>query len=111
LLWNAFFVYVRPGWYLVVISKDGAELPPGQVLAEEGQKGVLREVKGEGWHFIKPIFYTTELYENTVVPPGKLGIVTARGGTAPTDGRVLAQKGERGIQRDVLPPGSYRLNK
>ena len=35
-------------------------------MAEEGQKGILREVKGEGWHFVLPIVYSTELGDNTV---------------------------------------------
>jgi SPFH domain / Band 7 family len=111
MLWRTFFTYVPPGKNLVIISKNGTPLPPGQVLAERGQKGVLREVKGEGWHFIMPVIYTTELEDNVVIPPGKVGIVTAKGGPAPADGRVLANKGERGIQRDVLPPGAYRLNR
>jgi hypothetical protein len=108
--WHAFFVYVPPGKHLVIIAKDGKPLPADQVLAERGVKGVLREVLGEGWHFVLPVIYTTELEENTTVPPGKVGIVTARGGKAPPEGRLLAEEGERGIQRHVLPPGVYRLN-
>jgi hypothetical protein len=110
MVWSAFFVYVPPGKHLVVIAKDGSPLPPDQVLAEPGEKGVLREVRGEGWHFVLPIVYTTELEENTTVPPGKVGLVTARGGTPLPAGRVLADEGERGIQRHVLPPGVYRVN-
>jgi regulator of protease activity HflC (stomatin/prohibitin superfamily) len=108
--WNAFFVYVAPGQHLVVISKNGAPLPPGEVLADEGQKGVQRAVQGEGWHFILPVVYTTEVEPNTTVPAGKVGIVTARGGKDLPPGRVLAEAGERGIQRQVLPPGTYRIN-
>ena len=110
MVWSAFFVYVPPGKHLVIIAKDGKPLPPDQVLAEPGEKGVLREVRGEGWHFVLPIVYTTELEENTTVPPGKVGIVTTRGGKALPPGRILAEEGERGIQRQVLPPGVYRLN-
>jgi hypothetical protein len=109
--WNSFFSYVPPGKHLVIISKDGKPLPPDQVLAEKGEKGVQREVLGEGWHFIMPIVYTTELEENTIIKPGQVGIVTARGGTPLPEGRLLAEEGERGIQRHVLPPGTYRLNK
>jgi hypothetical protein len=111
MLWRTFFTYVPPGKNLVVIAKNGSPLPSGEVLAEPGQKGVLRAVKGEGWHFIMPVIYATELEDNIVIPPGEVGIVTAKGGPLPADGRVLAHKGERGIQRDVLPPGAYRLNK
>jgi hypothetical protein len=108
--WSAFFVYVPPGKHLVIVAKDGTPLPAERVLAEKGEKGVRREVLGEGWHFVLPVVYTTELGDNTTVPPGKVGIVTARGGTPLPPGRILADEGERGIQRHVLPPGVYRLN-
>ncbi len=111
LTWNTFFKYVPPGKHLVIIAKNGKALDPGEVLAKEGQKGIQREVKGEGWHFVMPIVYTTEVEENTVIPPGKVGIVTAKGGKAPPTGRLLAELDEQGIQRQVLPPGAYRLNK
>ena len=61
---------------------------------------------GEGWHFILPIAYTTEPEENTIIPPGKVGIVTALGGKSLPPERVLAEEGERGIQRHV---GGIRL--
>jgi hypothetical protein len=111
LLWKMFFHYVPPGSMLVVISKNGDPLSEGQILAKEGQKGIQEAVLGEGWHFVWPILYTTELKPNIVVDPGKVGIVTALGGLAPRDGRVLAeQDDEKGIRRRVLLPGSYRIN-
>jgi SPFH domain/Band 7 family protein len=45
-----------------------------------------------------------------VIPPGRVGIMTAKGGRRPADGRVLAEEGEQGIRRQVLPPGAYRIN-
>src|SRR5487761_1517447 len=108
--WNTFFVYVKPGEHLVIVAKDGDPLPAGQVLAEPGQKGVQRQVLGGGWHFVLPVVYTTELERNTDIPPGKVGIVTARGGKPLPPGRLLAEEGEQGIQRRVLPPGAYRIN-
>jgi hypothetical protein len=110
LTWQSFFVYVPPGQHLIVISKDGQALPPGQVLAEAGEKGIQRLVHGEGWHFVMPVLYATELEKNIDVPAGKVGIVTARGGKPLPPGRLLAEDGEQGIQRSVLVPGTYRLN-
>jgi hypothetical protein len=116
LTWNAFFVYVRPGEHLIKMAKDGEPLTPGHVLAETGQKGILREVLGEGWHFVLPIVYATEKEKNTDIPSGKLGIVTTLGGKPLPPGRVLAERAddpkdeEQGLQRQVLPPGSYRIN-
>jgi hypothetical protein len=110
-LWHTFFVKVPPGAHLVIIAKTGKPLPDNHVLAEEGQKGLRKQVLGEGWHFVMPILYDWESEKNTVVPAGKVGIVTARGGEPLPPGRVLAEEGERGIQRHILPPGSYRLNR
>jgi hypothetical protein len=111
ILWNAFFTYVPPGRHLVITARDGAPLPAGHVLAEHGQKGILREVLGEGWHFVLPIAYSAEVEDNTVVPAGKVGIVTARGGEPLPPHQELAEEGQQGIQRHVLPPGTYRINK
>jgi hypothetical protein len=110
-VWTVFFKYVPPGKHLVIVSKNGDPLDPGEVLAQEGQKGIQREVKGEGWHFIMPIIYTGEVEDNTIIPPGKVGVLTALGGRPLPPGRLLADEGEQGIQRDVLPPGAYRINK
>src|SRR5438309_8811602 len=94
MLWKMFFVWVPPEHHLVVITNQGEPMRPGQVLAEPGQKGIQREVTGEGWHFVLPIAYSTEVKPNTIIKPGKVGIITARGGDEPTGGRVLALEGE-----------------
>src|SRR4030088_3294668 len=77
LLWNVFFRYVPPGKMLIVISKFGNKLDPERVLAHKDEMGIQEEVLGEGWHFITPVIYTTEVQDNTVIHPGKVGIVTA----------------------------------
>jgi hypothetical protein len=111
LLWHTFFSYVPPGQILIITSKNGDELEAGQVLAKEGQKGIQEKVLGEGWHFVMPILYTTELRPITFVRPGHAGIVTALGGKNPKNGGVLADADdEQGIRRRVLTPGSYRIN-
>jgi hypothetical protein len=111
ILWNVFFHYVPPKKMLVVISKSGSELPAGQLLADAGQKGPMRQVLGEGWHFITPIQYTTELKDVVEIPAGKLGIVTNLGGTEPAHGGILVDEDhEKGIRRQVLLPGTYRFN-
>ena len=111
LVWNVFYKYVPAGKHLVIMAKNGTALDPGEVLARPGQKGIQAEVKGEGWHFIMPIAYTTSVEDNTIIPAGKVGIVTALGGRARPEGIELAEEGEQGIQRVVLPPGAYRVNK
>jgi hypothetical protein len=109
--WNTFFKYVPPGKHLVIIAKNGAPLDAGEVVAEPGQKGILRAVKGEGWHFVMPVAFTTELEDNTLVGARQVGIVTARGGKPRSGSSELAEEGEQGVQRHVLPPGAYRINR
>jgi hypothetical protein len=70
----------------------------------------LAQVLGEGWHFVLPIVYEARLEDNTTIPPGKVGLVTALGGEPMRPGQFLAEDGQRGILRRVLPPGTYRLN-
>ena len=108
--WNSFFTYVPPGQHLVLIAKDGAPLPPGHVLAEPGQKGPLEKVLGEAWQFVLPIAYEGTLEPNTSIAAGQVGIVTALGGEPLPPGMVLAEEGQQGIQREILSPGSYRIN-
>lgn len=117
---TSFLQHVPSGHMLVVIAKFGAPLAEGQVLAGPGQKGIREEVYGEGWHFIWPILYETEIKPNIVVPgtrrtaagvePAQVGIVKALGGTPLPAGQFLAEKGQQGIWREVLLPGAYRLN-
>ena len=109
--WYTFYHYVPPGKMLVVISKNGQPLASGQVLADPGQKGVQKDVLGEGWHWITPIYYEAELKDDTVVEPGQVGVVTQLGGDQPQNGEVLVDSdAEQGIRRQVLPPGRYRIN-
>lgn len=110
LTWKAFFVYVQPGYHLVTTTRAGKPLEPGQILAEAGQMGVQREVHGEGWHFVLPIYNSTEIEHNTEIKAGQVGIVTAKGGKPLPPGRFLAEVGQQGIWRQVLLPGTYRLN-
>ncbi len=119
-LGGLFVHHVPSGQMLVVIAKTGEPLPYGQVLGQEGEKGIREQVLGEGWHFIPPYFYATERKPNILVPgarwtangyePAKVGIVKSLGGKPLPPGQYLAEKGQQGIWRDVLLPGTYRLN-
>lgn len=117
---SKFLQHVPSGHVLIVIAKFGEPLADGQVLAGPGQKGIREEVHGEGWHFIWPVLYETEIKPIVSVPgarktaigvePAKVGIVKALGGTLLPPGQFLANRGQQGIWREVLLPGSYRLN-
>lgn len=95
----------------VRIALEGEELPLGNVLAEPGQKGIRRGVIGPGRYPINTYAERIEEYEPVTIPPGYRGVVTLLDGTEPKDPNViLVGKGERGVQKETLPPGIHYLN-
>ena len=89
-VWVFCRVYVGPGEMAIVTSKTGDELPPGAILAEPGQKGVQRIPLGEG---------------------RQVGVVTSKNGRELAPGEILApDRDSKGVWKDVLGPGRYRLN-
>ena len=108
--WGFCRFYVGPKKMAIITSKIGSSLPPGQILAKPGQKGVLEEVLGEGRHIWNPLFYDWEIVDALEIPPGKIGVVTSSVGAPPPAGEFLAEPGQKGIWRSVLGPGRYRLN-
>ena len=112
LLWQWGFCrfYIDPNEMAVITAKDGDPLPPGQILARKGQKGVQEEVLGEGRHFLNPIMYERTILPVTIILPGKVGVITSKVGKELPEGECLAEVGQKGIWRNVLGPGKYRLN-
>ncbi len=102
--------YVGPNQIAVITAKGGDSLPPGEILAHEGQRGVQEKVLGEGRHFLNPYLYEHRIFPATLIPPGKVGIVTSKVGKELPSGQFLAEAGEKGIWKQVLGPGKYRLN-
>lgn len=111
-VWVWFFCrfYVPLNNMAVITSKIGANLPPGQILAREGQKGIREDVLGEGRHFLNPVFYDWEIIPVIQIPPSKVGLVTSKVGSDLPPGEFLAAPGQKGIRRTVLGPGKYRIN-
>ena len=108
--WGFCRFYVGPDQMAVITAKMGKELPSGQILAQKGQQGILEEVLGEGRHFLNPWFYEREIRPVVSIPPGKVGIVTSKVGEELPEGEFLAERGQKGIWRNVLGPGKYRMN-
>ena len=108
--WGFCRFYVEPDEMAVITAKTGAELPPGQILAKKGQRGIQEDVLGEGRHFLNPWLYERDIRPVVVIPPGKVGIVTSKVGDDLPEGEFLAEAGQKGIWRNVLGPGKYRMN-
>jgi regulator of protease activity HflC (stomatin/prohibitin superfamily) len=108
--WGFCRFYVEPSEMAILTAKAGKPLPPGQILAEPGQKGIQAQVLGEGRHFRNPILFDHEIVPVVVVPAGKVAVVTAKVGDDLPEGEFLADAGQKGILRGALGPGKYRLN-
>lgn len=108
--WGFCRFYVKPDQMAVITAKMGEALPPGQILAQQGQRGIREDVLGEGRHFLNPWLYERDIRPVTVISPGKVGIVTSKVGEELPEGEFLAERGQKGIWRNVLGPGKYRMN-
>lgn len=103
--------YVQPGCMAVVTAKTGKTPAAGTILVERGEKGIWREVLAEGRHFLDPVKYEVKIFKAINIPLGKVGIVTSKVGRELAPGEVIApDRNSKGIWRDVLGPGVYRLN-
>lgn len=102
------------------------ELPPGRIVALQGEAGLQADTLAPGLHFfLWPWQYQVALVKFTVIPDDAIGVVEACDGAPLPDGRVLAQpvdcdnfqdaraflqRGQRGLQMGIIPPGAWRIN-
>ncbi len=107
-----------------------SKLPPGHIIAMNGEAGPQAEILGPGFNF-KPllnILYDVEQLPVTEVPEGHYGYLVARDGLPLRPNQFLADawrdeqrmldahhfltegQGQKGPQLTVLKPGRYRLN-
>ena len=100
-----------PGQIAVLIRKTGENLPPGQVIAlDKKQKGIQLDVLAEGRYFRNPYTWGWKIKRITDVPAGRLAVMTRLYGEELPPGRIIAADNQRGIVREILRPGKYRIN-
>ncbi len=110
-LWFFCRFYVAPGCMAVVTAKSGDDPKAGELLVERGEKGIWKEVLPEGRYFLDPVMYDVDIVSAVTIPIGKVGIVTSKIGKPLPSGEIIApDKSYQGVWRDVLGPGTYRLN-
>ncbi|HOE60301.1 MAG TPA: SPFH domain-containing protein [Kiritimatiellia bacterium] len=110
-LWLFCRIPVPAGHMAIITRKTGHPLPPGQILAGPGEKGVQRDPLPEGRHFRDPVTHSWRIVPLVSIPVGKVGVVTAKVGRELPPGEILAADKEgKGVWKDVLGPGTYRLN-
>jgi len=104
---------IPAGKLAVQIRLVGDDLPYGQFLAiSDNQKGILPGVLNPGRYPINPYIYDIEdHHEPVTIDAGYKGVVTNLAGPLPENPNVLlVPPGFRGIQKEVLEPGTYYLN-
>ena len=114
--WYGCRIEVESGTIAVLIAKTGKNLPSGDIIAPGPEyKGIQLDVLPEGRYFRNPLFWDWRLYEITTIPAGSVGLMVRRyGNNISADdlhhGRLFAGEGQKGLLRDVLKPGNYRIN-
>src|SRR5687768_10888451 len=130
--WTVFRVFVPPGKALMVINKFGDPLPPELIAVPPGQsnKGVQEELRSPGRYFVNPVEYDTKLVDLTIIPAGDpqrwrfdpdgniidkgtqpmVGLIASKQGKTPPPGVEVVDPGFKGLQKEVLTPGTYKIN-
>jgi uncharacterized membrane protein YqiK len=141
---NVNVIVIDKGQIGIVTAMDGEAISPGRLLAitapghsnfengeaflkNHGQKGPQSEILLPGTYRINIDLFHIEIREATIIPSGKVGLVTALDGEPLPEREYVAktvsghadyqhvsnfikQGGQRGPQYDVLRPGTYYIN-
>ncbi|MEE8169691.1 MAG: SPFH domain-containing protein [Phycisphaerae bacterium] len=111
-------IVITEGKFGVLIRKYGNPLPPGKTVAslryQQDDQAVMPErgpVAGTlapGRYAINPFAYTVQQFDKIVVPEGWIGVQTRLSGEVPADSNAfVVRAAHRGVQPDVLGPGTY----
>ena len=116
-------VNVPTGKCLVETRKYGRDIPgerlaKGDILAEEGEKGILRDVKLPGSYRLNPYAYSWQLVDAIEIGPDQVGVRILKVGKDPRELKVEPTKrprysvpdGYRGVQETVARNGTYYIN-
>src|SRR5215210_4034765 len=126
-------IFVNVGAREIAIKERrylGAKMPPGRVVATEGEVGIQADVLKPGLHFIKfPFESVVRKVPLIEIGPDELGIIEAVDGEPMPPGRIFApdraenahnnfqdpiafikRGGVKGIQMRTLPPGLWPIH-
>ena len=90
--------------------------PPGAFADyDQGESGMLEQLRGPGRHFYCPVWWECTLVEDMVITPGQVAVVKSNlGDNLPADQFLvdgdLGRTKYKGILRKVFGPGRYRYN-
>lgn len=119
---------ISTGRLLVIRVEGHSNFENGQLyLSNHGQKGPQSEILLPGTYRVNRDLFHVEIANATIIPAGKVGLVTALDGEPLPDTEYVAKSvpehkdfqdvskfllagGQRGPQFDVLKPGTYYIN-
>ena len=108
-----------------------SDMPPGQIIAFDGQNGPQANILGPGFHLktLVNVLYEVEEFPVVQIPQGSYGFLTAKDGAPLGADEFIAagspekefnkmldaeyflnNGGQKGPQLNVLKPGTYRIN-
>src|SRR5207302_11094209 len=110
------------GKCLVLTRKFGKEIPPerlarNDVLAEDGERGIVREPLLPGSYRLNPYAYTWDLVDAVNIGPDQVGVRTLKVGDDPSKlpidpkrPRYVVPDKYRGVQETPVRNGTYYVN-
>lgn len=103
---------IGPNEVGVLIRQFGKPLPfPKTVATEPDERGPVAEVLQPGRHDVNLLAYEVQKFDMMLVPEGHCGVVTLLSGHDPaTPNTYTVEAGEKGVQREALPPGRHPYN-
>ena len=111
----------------VLFGKEKS-LPDGRIIATKGEAGFQAKTLAPGLYFgFWPWQFEIKLVDFTIIPQGKIGLVSSKDGIVPNNGAILGRNvdsdnfqdaekflsnnGQKGRQATILVAGSYRINR
>ena len=102
----------------VKVRLFGKDLPPGEILARDGYKGIEPEILTPGKYRINPYAYDIIIQDAINIHPGNIGVQTRLVGKDILNGSLaeadrnsyLVGNDSKGVCAAILDPGTYYLN-
>ena len=107
---------VPPGKLGVVLRRYGKDLPPGEIIAKEGTKGILRDIVSAGKYRYNPFAYDLQIFDPITIETGYVGVQVSLVGDDPLTSEMegtntfTVGEGEKGVIVRTLDAGTYYVN-
>ncbi|MHC5108502.1 MAG: SPFH domain-containing protein [Planctomycetota bacterium] len=104
--------YIDQNKFGVLIRKYGEPLPfPKTVATEPYERGPVADILLPARYNINLLAYDVQLFDAIQIPEGHVGVVTLLSGDEPrSKNTYTVSPGEKGVQKETLPPGLYYEN-